>query len=157
MTSIKCCFGEGSRSVEKGDDSIALQRRKDASMTGENIFGGKRIPLAENDHFIVMQMVQNLEKSGAQVIGPIPSVEKALHLLEKLANTDAAIRDIDLQGDLVFPVAEELSRRGIPFVFASGYDDTIIPPRFAAVPLLDKTVDVGKFASVLFGTRPRPR
>jgi hypothetical protein len=103
-----------------------------------------------------MQMVQDLEKSGAQVIGPIPSVEKALDRLEKLANIDAAILDINLQGDLVFPVAEELSRRGIPFVFASGYDDTIIPPRFAEVPLLEKTVDIGKIASVLFGVGAPP-
>lgn len=125
-------------------------------MTSENIFGGKRILLAEDDYFIVMQMVQDLERSGAQVIGPIPSVEKALERLEKLANIDAAILDINLQGNLVFPVAEELSRRGIPFVFASGYDDTIIPPRFAEVPLLDKTVDVKKIASVLFGVRASP-
>jgi CheY-like chemotaxis protein len=120
-------------------------------MSNQNIFGGKRILLAEDDYFIVMQMVQDLEKSGAQVIGPIPSVEKALDRLEKLGNIDAAILDINLQGDLVFPVAEELSNRGIPFVFATGYDDTIIPPRFVSVPLLEKTAHVSKIASALFG------
>jgi len=120
-------------------------------MTSQNIFGGKRILLAEDDYFIVMQMVQELERSGAQVIGPVPNVEKALDRLEKLPNIHGAILDINLQGELVFPVAEELRRRSIPFVFASGYDDTIIPPHFADVPLLQKPVDAVVIASVLFG------
>jgi CheY-like chemotaxis protein len=120
-------------------------------MTSENIFGGKRILLVEDDYFIVMQMIQDLEQSGAQVIGPIPSVEKALDRLENLASIDAAILDINLQGNPVFPVAEELSRQGIPFVFASGYDETVIPQRFAEVPLLEKTLDVSKIATILLG------
>jgi CheY-like chemotaxis protein len=120
-------------------------------MSNSNIFGGRRVLLAEDDYFIVMQMVQDLERSGAQVIGPVPTVAKALDRLDKLSNIEAAILDINLQGELVFPVAEELRRRGIPFVFASGYDDTVIPPDFSDVPLLQKPTNVGEIASVLFG------
>lgn len=120
-------------------------------MSHSNIFGGKRVLLVEDDYFIVMQMVQDLEMSGAQVIGPVPTVAKALDRLEKLSGIEAAILDINLQGELVFPVAEELRRRGIPFVFASGYDDTVIPPMYSDIPLLQKPADVGQIASALFG------
>lgn len=123
-------------------------------MASENIFGGKRILLVEDDYFIVMEMVQELEQSGAQVIGPVPSVGKALDRLEKLSDIHAAILDINLQGEMVFPVADDLRKRDIPFAFASGYDDTIIPERFHGVPLLSKFTAVGEIADVLFGIKP---
>ncbi|MDB5612945.1 MAG: hypothetical protein JWQ22_598 [Devosia sp.] len=121
-------------------------------MRESNIFGGRRILLAEDDYFVVMQMVQDLEKSGAQVIGPVPSVEKALDRIEKLSGITGAILDINLQGELVFPVADELSKRRIPFVFASGYDAATIPHRFADVTLIQKPTSVERIAEVLFGS-----
>jgi CheY-like chemotaxis protein len=117
-----------------------------------NIFGGRRILLVEDDYFIVMQMVQDLEKSGAQVIGPVPSVEKALDRIEKLSGISGAILDIYVQGELVFPVAEELRKRQISFVFASGYDAAIIPHKFADVALIQKPASVEQIAKVLFGS-----
>jgi two-component SAPR family response regulator len=120
-------------------------------MIAKNIFGGRRILLAEDDYFLVMQMVQELERSGAQIIGPVPTLQKAMDRLEKLSGVDAAILDINLQGELVFPLADALKSSRTPFAFASGYDETVIPGRFAEVPLLSKPATVDEIARALFG------
>jgi DNA-binding response OmpR family regulator len=53
---------------------------------------------------------------------------------------DAAVLDIHLAGELVFPAAEALDERRIPFLFMSGFDRSVVPVRFAHVQLLEKPV-----------------
>lgn len=56
---------------------------------------------------------------------------------------DAAILDINLDDALVFPLADELARLGIPFLFATGYSSDVVPPRFADRVFLEKPIDMG--------------
>lgn len=71
---------------------------------------------------------------GFEPIGPIASVGQALATARSAA-LDAALLDINLSGETIYPVARELDRRGIPFVFVSGFqaDDP-----FAGRPLVQK-------------------
>jgi hypothetical protein len=51
----------------------------------------------------------------------------------------------------VFPIGAELKARNVPFLFASGYDRTVIPPEFSCVPMLEKP-----FSTRLLVHRPWP-
>ncbi|WP_314190624.1 hypothetical protein [Paracoccus yeei] len=46
---------------------------------------------------------------------------------------DGAILDVNLQGQMVFPVAHLLLERSVPFLFMTGYDQSVIPERFKAI------------------------
>jgi two-component SAPR family response regulator len=118
-------------------------------MPQANIFGGRRILVVEDDYLIVADLVQELEASGAHVIGPIPTLEMALEKLEQMPDIAGAILDINLHGEMVFPLAEDLQRRNIPFVFASAYERKVIPAEWRDVPLVQKPADLDEIAGVL--------
>jgi ActR/RegA family two-component response regulator len=111
---------------------------------------GRRILLVEDEYFIVDDMVRALEASGAGVIGPVASVDDALDLIET-TNLDGAVLDLNLRGEMAYPVADALIERGVPFVFATGYDKAMIPPRYAHVTRLEKPVETDRIARALFG------
>jgi hypothetical protein len=54
---------------------------------------------------------------------------------------DGAILDVNLRGEAVFPVAEQLLARNTPFLFATGYDEWVLPERFRDFPRLTKPFD----------------
>lgn len=99
---------------------------------------GLRILIAEDNLFAAMELEQALASLGCKPVGPVAKMQEALHLARE-ETLDGALLDVDLRGELVFPVAEELDRRGVPVVFASGYDNgPIFPDRFASYPRLRK-------------------
>lgn len=80
------------------------------------------ILVVEDDYLVAQILVDFLEETGATVVGPIGWVEEALALIEADASQiDAAILDINLHGSRSYPVADALTGRSIPFVFATGY------------------------------------
>jgi two-component SAPR family response regulator len=125
-------------------------------MADTNTFGGKRILVVEDDYLIVTEMVQELQARGADVIGPIADLGKAFERLDALSGIEGAILDINLQGQLVYPLADELMRRGLPFVFATGYDNSTIPERYASIRRFMKPVDVREVAKALLDGGPLP-
>jgi two-component SAPR family response regulator len=62
---------------------------------------------------------------------------------------DAAVLDVNLGGELVYPVAETLARRGVPFIFVTGYGAESIDARFARVPVLQKPIERDMLAQVV--------
>ncbi|WP_426233651.1 response regulator [Pararhizobium sp. DWP3-4] len=119
-------------------------------MGAVNLYAGKHILVVEDDYFIAQQLVDWLEQIGAVVVGPAPSVNRALTLASGETIIDAAVLDINLNGDMAFPVADLLLSRGVPFVFATGYDDKDIPARYDSVPRLSKPVEAGDLQDALF-------
>jgi len=103
-----------------------------------------------NDYLVAMDIVRALERAGAEVIGPAPAVEAALDVLEQTV-PDGAILDINLGGEMAFPVADALLARGVPFVFATGYDAQIIPARFIHVKRCEKPMASEQICAALFG------
>jgi CheY-like chemotaxis protein len=74
-------------------------------------------------------------------MGPVAAVADALALLEAGPAPDMAVLDIGLgDNETVYPVADRLRARGIPFVFATGYDACVIPDAYAAVPRAEKPI-----------------
>ena len=99
---------------------------------------GRSILVAEDEYFLATDLNRELRRAGATVGGPVASVERAMALIESAPRIDGAILDINLGGEMAFPVADALRARGVPFVFATGYDQATIPPRFFDVVRCEK-------------------
>lgn len=111
---------------------------------------GRRLLVVEDDYFLADEMMRALKASGAEIVGPVASVGDALALIDASNGTlDGAMLDINLRGEPAYPVADALLERGVPFVFATGYDDTTIPHRYAKVMRCEKPVELGKLLRVL--------
>lgn len=110
---------------------------------------GKKVLVVEDEYFIVQELADWLLDSGTEVVGPAATVDAALALVQK-CDIDAAILDINLGGEMAFPVADALLEGGIPFLFSTGYDNSVIPQRFGAIPRFFKPADNGLFCDALF-------
>lgn len=112
---------------------------------------GRSVLLVEDDYFIAEDMACQLEACGAEVIGPVASVDAAIELIEQTERIDGAVVDINLQGVMAWPIADALLRRGVRFVFATGYDSASIPERYAEIVRCQKPATPDKTAEALFG------
>jgi CheY-like chemotaxis protein len=81
-----------------------------------------------------------LAEFGFQVIGPVSTASEALAAARD-SQFDAAVLDINLGDGMVYTVAEILSKRGVPFVFVTGYDADSVDSRFTGVPVLQKPIE----------------
>ncbi|HEX8303148.1 response regulator [Sphingomonas sp.] len=115
----------------------------------EQSLRGCRILIVEDEYLLADDLSYALSEAGAQVLGPIASVEDAQTFIAGGDPIDAAVLDVNLRGDLIFPVAEALQDRGVPFAFATGYDQWALPTRFADVPRVEKPFKSHKVAAVL--------
>lgn len=81
---------------------------------------GRRVLVVEDEYLIAMEVKRWLRRAGAEVVGPVPNVERALDLIED-GEIDAAVLDINL-GDrgTAFSVADRLNALGVPHLFATG-------------------------------------
>lgn len=100
-----------------------------------------RVLLVEDEYFVAMEVVKALGDEGIATVGPARSVEEALRIIEN-GPIDAAILDINLRNQPVYPLAEQLEARNVPFVFATGYGEQAIPQRFRHVPRFEKPLDL---------------
>jgi DNA-binding NtrC family response regulator len=101
----------------------------------------KRILIVEDQYLIAADLSRALARLGAVIVGPVASTEAARAELSQ-ADFDLAFLDINLDGQMVFPLADELERRGIPFIFATGHDAAVVPERFKSKPRLEKPFTV---------------
>ena len=69
-------------------------------------FTGKRILVVEDDYFAATELAGKLTAMGAEVAGPSPSLDGALELLDSSTDLAAALLDVRLGDDLVFPLAD---------------------------------------------------
>lgn len=114
------------------------------------VLQSRRILVVEDDYLIAGALTESLLEAGATVVGPAASVAEAIAVIDREARLDAAVLDINLGAEDVFPVAAVLQQRGVPFVFATGYDRWIIPDRYASVRKLDKPIDMRAVARLFF-------
>jgi two-component SAPR family response regulator len=101
----------------------------------------KRILIVEDHYLIAADLSRVLAKLGGEIIGPVASVEAARAEMAQGA-VDLAFLDINLNEQMVFPLADELEKRGIPFIFATGHDGEILPERFKSKFRLEKPFTV---------------
>jgi|SRR5271165_5213197 len=109
-----------------------------------------RILVVDDEPMIAMLLEDWLIELGHEIVGPAHSASSALALLET-ASPDAAIVDVSLGDESGYPVAECLSKRKIPFVFATGYGQANLMPPFAGTRVLTKPFDFSALRSALDG------
>ena len=113
----------------------------------------KRVLLVEDDSLVAMLVEDMLDELGFAVHGSAASVDAALEAVAK-GGFDVAMLDVNLAGQPVFPVAEALDARGIPFVFASGYGAGGVPEAWAGRPVAAKPFRVDDLDAVLRAALP---
>jgi DNA-binding response OmpR family regulator len=106
----------------------------------EGTLAGRAILAVEDEYWAATDLRRELVKAGATVLGPAPSLERATDLIESAPRIDGAILDINLRGEMVFPAADLLRKQGVPFLFATGYDQSMIPARFDDVLRCEKPI-----------------
>ena len=111
---------------------------------------GSRVLLVEDEYFIADDLIRAFESNGAQIVGPVATVDDALELIEKTDRLDGAVLDVNLHGEMAYPVADVLLARGVRFVFATGYDRASVPERYAHICRCEKPIDAGKVVHALF-------
>jgi DNA-binding NtrC family response regulator len=89
-------------------------------MEREAKLSGLRILVVEDEILVAMALGDFLADSGCTAAGPVSSVKQGMRLIEQEA-IDGAILDINLKGEMVFPLADALAERSIPFVYVTGY------------------------------------
>jgi CheY-like chemotaxis protein len=102
-----------------------------------------RILVVEDSFMTARSIARMLEELGVQVLGPVPSVLKAMEILDAVG-CDAALLDINLGNETVEPVAQRLDAQHIPFFFVSGYASpkTMLQnPRYKSRRLVPKPVE----------------
>jgi PAS domain S-box-containing protein len=111
---------------------------------------GERVLIVEDEALVAMILEDQLADLGISVAGTCASVPDAMRAIEN-DPPQAAILDVNLRGQLVYPVADRLMDRGIPFVFVTGYGRESIDRRYSFVKVLEKPVErqalEGLFAS----------
>jgi CheY-like chemotaxis protein len=119
-------------------------------MTTTSPISEKRVLVVEDEYLVAMDMSAYLEAAGAHVVGPASNVRAALEAVEQM-ELDGAILDVNLRGEMAYPVADALVARGIPFVFTTGYDAHAVPARFAGVKRCEKPTTPEAISKALFG------
>jgi two-component sensor histidine kinase/CheY-like chemotaxis protein len=99
-----------------------------------------RLLLVEDEALVAMMIQETLAELGFHVIGPVSTASGAL-IAARESHFDAAVLDINLGDGLVYTVAEILEKRGVPFVFVTGYDADSVDARFSGVPVLQKPIE----------------
>lgn len=108
------------------------------------------ILVVEDEWLIAQTTLDLLSDEGYLPLGPAPSVGQALDLIAS-EPVCAAVLDVNLGSEKSFPIADDLARRGIPFLFVTGYRERDLPPRFGGARLLAKPIDPAHLRSALGG------
>jgi DNA-binding response OmpR family regulator len=110
------------------------------SQASDPAAGGLRVFVAEDEFLLALLLEEDLRAMGCTVLGPHASLTLATEASRREA-FDLAILDVNLNGEMVFPLADELGGRGMPVVLLSGYGTGSLPERFRSTPRLSKPYD----------------
>jgi CheY-like chemotaxis protein len=107
-----------------------------------------RVLVVEDETMISMLIEDMVCDLGAEVVGPAAKFEQAM-MLALEADFDLAVLDVNLDGLVVYPIADVLRHRGIPFIFMTGYDSSAIPESYQPNRVLSKPFSHPNFCEAL--------
>jgi DNA-binding NtrC family response regulator len=122
--------------------AFACHRAKGIDMSVGEDFQGLRVLLVEDDSMICLLFEDMLADLGCKVVGTACDIGRAIELAQRDDSVDVAILDVNLGGQLVFPVADILSKRGIPILFATGMGAGGLPPTWQGHCSIDKPMTI---------------
>jgi PAS domain S-box-containing protein len=114
------------------DDDGSQETNRDIVKSGTD----RRILLVEDEELVALELSTELARLGWAIVGPAATLKEAQSLLS--SSFDAAVLDVNLRGRSVYPLAEALEERHVPFVFCTGYEMADPEGRFPEVPVIRK-------------------
>jgi two-component sensor histidine kinase len=134
---------DSARPAKPGSVELSGQRGKAHKAEPGSAVAGRQILVVEDEPLLALDITASLTEAGVEVVGPAATVEQAIGLIERTP-CDGALLDANLNGEPVEKVATALTRRGIPFVFVTGYGRESLPPAFRSVPIIAKPCSAGE-------------
>lgn len=107
--------------------------------SGTATLTGRHILVVEDEALIAMLVQTELQEAGCEVIGPAPTVERALQLVEREA-PDGAVLDYRLGEETSQPIAAWLFEHHIPFLLLTGHTMNNLPVELSGQIVLQKPV-----------------
>jgi DNA-binding response OmpR family regulator len=107
-----------------------------------------RILIVEDEYYLAADLAEALTARGAEVVGPVATLAEAAKAIADCP-PDHAVLDVNLRGEMSFPIADRLEAAGIPYVIATGYSEGSLPERFRAKPRLEKPYRAERIAELL--------
>lgn len=114
-----------------------------------NALQGRRILVIEDESLVAMLLETILDDMGCTVVGPESNIDDGLRAATTEGGLDAALLDVNVAGREVFPVAEALRARGVPFVFSTGYGEAGLPEHWRGNPTIQKPFTEGAIRDAL--------
>ena len=96
-----------------------------------------RVLVVEDEYLIRMLLEDMLDELGYGVVAAVGTISEASHIATS-GEFNAAILDVNLDGQEIYPVADILAKRGLPFVFVTGYGERSLPEPYRGRPALQK-------------------
>ncbi|MGH6986995.1 MAG: response regulator [Caulobacteraceae bacterium] len=82
-----------------------------------------RVLVVEDEALIALLLEDMLGDLGCAVVGPAHGLAEGLEFARTIEDFDAAVLDVNLAGQPVFAIADELRAKGVPMIFSTGYGD----------------------------------
>lgn len=115
---------------------------------------GMQVFLVEDEALVALMLEDMLADLGCVLVGTADTVARALSRITEAATIDAAILDVHLGGETVFPVADALLQRRVPFAFSTGFGPADLAARYPGSRLLAKPYPAEALAQALANMRP---
>jgi CheY-like chemotaxis protein len=109
---------------------------------------GKRILVVEDSPVVAPFTADVLGELGCEVVGPAPNMAAARELIDA-AQLDAALMDVHIRGERVFPLCDLLDSKQVPFILTSGYADWQMPEKLRKRPRLQKPYTIAQVEKAL--------
>ena len=105
--------------------------------TMHKLLTGRHVLVVEDEVMVRLLIEVMLENLGCQSVTAAATIDQALDWIEK-QTFDAAVLDVNLNGQKSYPVADALAARGVPFVFSTGYSEHGMNDGYSDRPALKK-------------------
>ena len=104
--------------------------------------------MVEDEMIVAWLLEDMLADLGCAVVGPAANVNQALAMIDAEA-IDLAVLDVNLNGQMSYPIADALAARGVPFVFSTGYDKDSLLDGYRTFPVLQKPFHQSELGDML--------
>ena len=113
---------------------------------------GTRVLIVEDEYYLADDLSRALSGAGAEIVGPVGTLEDAENTVSE-GEFDCAVVDMNLRGDFAYAVAQRLGASGVPYVVATGYNQSSLPDSLANVPRIEKPFAAREVVDLLMRVR----
>ncbi len=118
-------------------------------MADNGALRSRRVLVVEDEAMIALLIEDMLADLGCAVVGPAHGLAEGLEIARGAAGVDAALLDVNLNGESVFALADELRAQGVPMVFSTGYGDVALREIDKGAPVIQKPFRAQELAEAL--------